>query len=309
MLIHLFCRIDPQILLSIYMRHSLSVYRAAHAKLTAQDPPPDHFYRNFRIKCEAVQEIDSRQQIIKEMGMTVDLPPCLMARLVLKSFLQMGDNINVNVNANVIVNANANANAIVNDNDNANDFNINSSSIPPTNNEASKAAKQSTARITEILRNPETIRPIDPLLSDNLIYCIQNDFLTSPLTDQYRLEIGVEREVFMHERLREMGILFHSEADMRAAGYPKTPDALLAYPVEIDGHIVNWIESKALFSDIPTHQTYLREQYWPYFNRFGPGLVIYWYGFIEEITNDRESEKGILVMSSLPDRINKITFN
>lgn len=80
---------------------------------------------------------------------------------------------------------------------------------------------------------------------------------------------------------------------MRAHGYPKTPDICLLEPIAIDGIVVKWIESKAWFGDPISHAAYLRDQYWPYYNRFGPGLVIYWYGFVEEI--DLHRQKGIMV--------------
>ena len=277
------------------------MYRTAHAKLSAQELPPDHFYTHFRLRC---QERSNRgagglELVIKEMGEEVGLPPCLMARFILKSFVHLypaddststSTSTPVDMNTSLEITEDGTATEAVD-------------SVA-----AGKQAKASTARITKLLRDPDQLLPIDPLLHSNLLHCLQSDFLTSPLTDQFRHQIGVEKEVYMHARLTEMGVLFHSEAAMRAAGYPKTPDALLAYPVEIDGHIVNWIESKALFSDFPTHQTYLRDQYWPYYNRFGPGLVIYWYGFLDEINSDRDKEKGILVMDRFPEVINKIKY-
>ena len=274
--------------MAIYMRKSLYLYRASHAKLSAQEFAPDHFYTHFRLRCQ--ERTNNLSLVIKEMGEEVGLPPCLMARFIVKSF----------VNIYKIDGGNAS--------DNMTDESVDVDNQNNSNNNNNKNTKVATAKITKILKEPESIQSIDPILSHNLNYCLHNDFLTSPLTDQYRHQIGVEKEDYMHGRLREMNILFHSEAEMRAAGYPKTPDALLAYPVEINGHIVNWIESKALFSDGPTHQTYLREQYWPYYNRFGPGLVIYWFGFLEEINSDRDKEKGILVMDQFPDIINKIKY-
>lgn len=285
--------IDPQIILAIYMKKSLYMYREAHAKLSAQEFPPDHFYTHFRLRCQQ-RDGHEEEKVIKEMGEEVGLPPCLMARFILKSFVQIYPFDNNQIVAD-----------IEHDDEGANTTTINSNN---NNNNNTKIAKIATARITKILRDPESIAPIDPLLSANLLHCLQTDFLTSPLTDQFRQQIGIEKENYMHARLKEMNILFHSEAAMRAAGYPKTPDALLAYPVEIDGHIVNWIESKALFSDTPTHQTYMRDQYWPYYNRFGPGLVIYWFGFLEEISSERDREKGILVMDRFPEVINKMKY-
>lgn len=275
------------------MRNSLYMYRSAHAKLSAQEFPPTHFYSHFQLRCQE-RNSGGVELVIKEMGEEVGLPPCLMARFILKSFVHLypGDQ--------QVISDSVPADMSLEITDDA------SESTTSSNN--SKMNKASTAKITKLLRDPDLLLPIDPLLHSNLLHCLQTDFLTSPLTDQFRHQIGVEKEVYMHRRLTEMGIHFHSEAAMRAAGYPKTPDALLAYPVEIDGHIVNWIESKALFSDFPTHQTYQRDQYWPYYNRFGPGLVIYWFGFLDEINSDKDKEKGILVMDSFPEFINKIKY-
>ena len=279
------------------------MYRAAHAKLSAQEFPPDHFYTHFQLRCkERHLNANGVELVIKDMGEEVGLPPCLMARFILKSFVhvyptdQLGTSDNCPTETII---------GITEDNNSESAVMVEASNSHSSSN---KSAKASSAWITKLLRDPDQLLPIDPFLHSNIIYCLQNDFLTSPSTDQFRHQIGIEKEEYMHKRLTEMGILFHSEAAMRAAGYPKTPDALLAYPVEIDGHIVNWIESKALFSDFPTHQTYQRDQYWPYYNRFGPGLVIYWYGVLEEINSDRDREKGILVMDRFPEIINKIKY-
>ena len=37
------------------------------------------------------------------------------------------------------------------------------------------------------------------------------------------------------------------------------------------------------------------------FCRFGPGLVIYWFGFIEELDTNRD--KGIMLMDHFPENI------
>jgi len=84
---------------------------------------------------------------------------------------------------------------------------------------------------------------------------------------------------------------------MRDLGYPKTPDACLLEPVSIDGTVIKWIESKAWFGDPTSHAQYLRDQYWPYYNRFGPGMVIYWFGFVEELDSCRS--KGIIIVDNL----------
>ncbi|GAB1286701.1 CDAN1-interacting nuclease 1 [Apodemus speciosus] len=64
-----------------------------------------------------------------------------------------------------------------------------------------------------------------------------------------------------------------NEDQLRAKGYDKTPDFILQVPVAVEG----------------------------YWNRFGPGLVIYWYGFIQELDCNRE--RGILLKASFPTDI------
>ncbi|GAB5572605.1 CDAN1-interacting nuclease 1 isoform X3 [Prionailurus iriomotensis] len=91
------------------------------------------------------------------------------------------------------------------------------------------------------------------------------------------------------------------EDQLRAKGYDKTPDFILQVPVAVEGHIIHWIESKASFGDECSHHAYLHDQFWSYWNRFGPGLVIYWYGFIQELDCNRE--RGILLKACFPTDI------
>ena len=57
------------------------------------------------------------------------------------------------------------------------------------------------------------------------------------------------------------------------------------------GRVVNWIDSKATFGDARLHRAQGTEQYQRYVNRFGPGLVIYWHGFLAELVAP-EGERG-----------------
>ncbi len=71
---------------------------------------------------------------------------------------------------------------------------------------------------------------------------------------------------------------------------------------------MNWIESKALFGDDATHSCYITSQLSPYWNRYGPGMVIYWHGFVEEIL-DHERFAGVIVVDSLPQDSELIRWN
>lgn len=98
----------------------------------------------------------------------------------------------------------------------------------------------------------------------------------------------------------------------------------------MNGKVVNWIESKAMFGDSVRHKKYLKNQLWSYWNRsvcsssascvcivslissyycyvlytvvvyrFGPGLVIYWFGYVDDLEDN--SSKGILVSDDFPE--------
>ncbi|KAM4691045.1 CDAN1-interacting nuclease 1 [Rhinophrynus dorsalis] len=141
----------------------------------------------------------------------------------------------------------------------------------------------------------------DPVLANQVHQCIINDCCNGPLVDCIKHSIGYEHEVLLREKLMENNIAFLDEDQLRVKGYDKTPDFILEVPVAVDGHVIHWIESKASFGDESSHRMYLQDQFWSYWNRFGPGLVIYWYGFIEELDCNRE--RGIILKDEFPKDI------
>lgn len=163
--------------------------------------------------------------------------------------------------------------------------------------ELSKPDKSLTS--AHILRNRECIE--DPIFRSHISYCLEHDDNFGPNIDLIKKSIGEEYESILKDKLMLMEIPYKDEDVMRNQGYDKTPDFLLTVPVAFGDHVINWIESKASFGDEHNHKQYLREQYWSYWNRFGPGLVIYWFGFIEELS-EQTVDKGILVMDHLPGK-------
>ncbi|KAJ8341164.1 hypothetical protein SKAU_G00334550 [Synaphobranchus kaupii] len=153
--------------------------------------------------------------------------------------------------------------------------------------------------INSMLREPSLIP--DHNLANHVYQCTINDCCYGPLVDCIKHAIGQEHEILLRDKLRERKLSFLDENQLRAKGYDKTPDIILEVPIAVEGHIVHWIESKASFGDECSHRGYLNEQFWSYWNRFGPGLVIYWHGFIEEL--DCHRARGILLGDRFPSDI------
>ncbi|XP_031564877.1 protein C15orf41 homolog [Actinia tenebrosa] len=153
--------------------------------------------------------------------------------------------------------------------------------------------------VSQIIKDPSILT--DKVLAYEIQQCILNDPNYGPLVDNIKRSVGYEYELILKEKLHNRNISFIGEEEMRAKGYDKTPDFKLEIPIAVDGYVVNWIESKASFGDEYSHQNYLRDQFWSYWNRFGPGLVIYWFGFIDELDCNRD--RGIIIKDSFPTDI------
>lgn len=61
------------------------------------------------------------------------------------------------------------------------------------------------------------------------------------------------------------------------------------------GRVVHWIDSKASFGDPFVHREQGLKQFQSYVNRYGPGLVIYWMGFVEELNTDADVRPACLL--------------
>ncbi|XP_074647928.1 CDAN1-interacting nuclease 1-like [Tubulanus polymorphus] len=156
--------------------------------------------------------------------------------------------------------------------------------------------------ISKMLKDTTTIP--DPVLAYQIDMCILNDEYCGPVADCIKHSIGEQYEVILKKAVEKHNLSYQDEHQMRLKGYDKTPDIKLEVPIAVDGHVVNWIESKASFGDEYSHQGYLKDQFWSYWNRFGPGMVIYWFGFIDELDSNRD--KGILLKDNFPESITKM---
>ena len=157
--------------------------------------------------------------------------------------------------------------------------------------------------VSRCFKEPTSIA--DKRLAWEVEQCVQYDDNYSPLVDKIRHAIGLEYEYVLQEKVRNLDLDFKDEDDLRREGYAKTPDIMLNLPVAVDGHVVKWIESKASFGDDYSHTQNL-PQFWGYQNRYGPGLVIYWFGFVDDLDADRA--KGILVSDRFPENVVRMSL-
>lgn len=177
--------------------------------------------------------------------------------------------------------------------------------------------KYSKSEVKEMLRDPELIP--DPMLSANVLQvfhfkiisdlfikrflytfssCIFNDIQDGVIIDMVRYSIGEEYEVKLKKMARHAGLSFYDEGDLRRDGFDKTPDLLLAVKCLYKNTIISWIESKASFGDNETHSKHLKDQLSCYENRFGSGIVIYWFGFQEEILSPEYN--NLIILDDFP---------
>jgi len=135
----------------------------------------------------------------------------------------------------------------------------------------------------ESLRNPSLIH--DVRIKKEIEECIKEDFVYAPWAYDIQKKNGEEGERRGAEWLDKRKIPYLTEKDNKEMNHHhKTPDFLFEKPLNINGFKANWIESKAMFGDDREVKRQFNKQLGPYLKYFGPGIVVYWYGFIDDIT-------------------------
>ncbi|XP_034944769.1 protein C15orf41 homolog isoform X2 [Chelonus insularis] len=155
------------------------------------------------------------------------------------------------------------------------------------------------ANVYQYLKDPTLIDNQD--LAYEIYLSILYDDRDGPVSQAFSKAIGYEYESELQNYLVKRGIAYITEDNLRRKGYDKTPDIKLEIPIAIDGFVVNWIESKARFGSPSIHATYLKSQLLSYWNRFGPGLVIYWFDYVDEIIEP--NEKRFIIMNHFPNNV------
>ncbi|XP_057339242.1 CDAN1-interacting nuclease 1-like [Microplitis mediator] len=153
--------------------------------------------------------------------------------------------------------------------------------------------------ISRYLQNTTLIE--DPDLAYEIYLCVLYDDKNGFISDSFGKAIGIECELKLQHCLNQCNAAYLTEDDLTKRGYDKTPDVKLEIPLAVDGFIINWIESKGRFGSPYIHKTHVKEQFLNYWDRFGPGLVIYWFGFVDNIVEP--SEEKYIIMDHFPENI------
>ena len=133
----------------------------------------------------------------------------------------------------------------------------------------------------------------DPKLRRELEEVARADIIYSPEGSAKQYERGRWGEEKLETWLDERGIEYRTEKDLRKQ-YDKTPDTLLRNPIEWDGSKKFWIESKATFGDPVEIRRHIKKQLQPYVDLFGDGLVVYWFGYVEDF--DHKPPGGVTIL-------------
>ncbi len=130
------------------------------------------------------------------------------------------------------------------------------------------------------VRSEEPIK--DSRLEKEIKEINEKDYVYSTWANDEQRKRGIWGEDLLESWLDEQGLEYRTEEDLRGV-YAKTPDCLFNEPVMVDGKEVMWIESKATFGDNTEFRYNTRKQLIPYTEIFGPGMVVYWFGYLDDL--------------------------
>jgi hypothetical protein len=131
------------------------------------------------------------------------------------------------------------------------------------------------------INDPDSLE--SPEVADEVREAVEQDIVYSPEANLRQKERGIWGENLTHEWLDGQGITYRTENDLRDTGFTQTPDCLLDKPVIYKGKKICWVESKASFGDNTEFKYNSRKQLIPYTHLFGPGLVVYWVGCLDDL--------------------------
>jgi hypothetical protein len=151
------------------------------------------------------------------------------------------------------------------------------------------------AAVGALVREPR-LRIADKRLAGEVVAAAEADAYCSPYVDRLRAWAGDEGEWRLSAGLAARGLLqgqsWLSEEFLRTKRAARTPDVLFRWPIVVPcpyalpaactGHVITWIDSKALFLDSHAWAE-AAPQLGAYATLYGTGAVITWSGFIAEL--------------------------
>ncbi|MCD4739702.1 C15orf41 family protein [archaeon] len=136
-----------------------------------------------------------------------------------------------------------------------------------------------------IIRDHEACR--DTCIRKEMHEVIGEDMVYSQLGSNLQRERGRQGEENIKIWLDARKMTYRTEEDLRGE-FPKTVDFLLDKPFKVryDTHPeeereIHWIESKGSFGDTRQITRDYREQLSKYVEMWGPGMVVYWFDYLD----------------------------
>ena len=138
-------------------------------------------------------------------------------------------------------------------------------------------------QIQDYLKKPEEIE--NHRIKKEITDILKNEIVYSPHGTKIQVERGKRTEEKIYNWLRRRNISFITEKEARSK-HLKTPDFLLKYSIKIKGKTIHWIECKASFGDYIEIRRDYKKQLKHYVDLYSSGMVVYWFGFIDDIKID-----------------------
>ena len=148
----------------------------------------------------------------------------------------------------------------------------------------------SRARIKRLALSGESSG--DGRLDSELAEARARDFMFSRRAHERQHRRATLGEEIIKSWLSDKGVDFLSEDSMLKVAGAKTPDFLVR-GLRMLGMRIAWVESKAIFVDEEEHRRYMKKQLSHYIKNFGPGMVVYWYGYVDTILHE---SKNLLIL-------------
>ncbi|MBI5001446.1 MAG: TPD domain-containing protein [Euryarchaeota archaeon] len=131
------------------------------------------------------------------------------------------------------------------------------------------------------IRNPDGLE--NKRLRREITEVAVNDHAYSPAGMERQYARGRWGEEKLQKWLDDQGIEYRTEKQLKGE-FAKTPDCLLRNPIKLGNEQIFWIESKASYGDPVELRRNIHRQLVPYTQLFGPGIVVYWFGFADGAT-------------------------